>query len=284
MKCIHHNDTDGRAAARAVAVFEKDMNPGDYIEVSYSDEIPYNKIAKNEKVYLVDYCIPEDKKEILDKVLSITKDLIWVDHHHSSLEMLSENPKYKKIKGYRQENICGACLTEMWLESLTFDDLPMYLKLISDYDCWQFRYGTDTSYLKCALDSEDTAPTSGFWKSLENDRADHHLDTLLDKGEVLYRYQTQVNLDYKKRNAYEVTYYNYKMLVMNGEGNSWMFGKDLNKYDFCVLWIFNGDAYKYSLYSSSETEKPVNVSDIAKKYGGGGYVHAAGFISKKRVW
>jgi len=67
MKCFHHNDLDGRAAA--VAVLD---NFGDYVEtcqINYNIPFPFDQIEKTEAVFIVDYSI---KPEEMERLLKIT--------------------------------------------------------------------------------------------------------------------------------------------------------------------------------------------------------------------
>jgi len=55
-----------------------------------------------------------------------------------------------------------------------------------------------------------------------------------------------------------------------------MFGDKINEFDICIGFVFDGLRYTVGLYSQK-----LDVSEIAKKYGGGGHPGAAGFVCKQ---
>jgi nanoRNase/pAp phosphatase (c-di-AMP/oligoRNAs hydrolase) len=60
-------------------------------------------------------------------------------------------------------------------------------------------------------------------------------------------------------------------------GSDWFDSVDSSEYDILLLFSTgNGRTWSYSIYSET-----VDVSEIAKKYGGGGHKKASGFQSKK---
>ena len=91
MKCVYHKDLDGIASAAIVSHFVKE--PCDYIEVGYSKEFPFDQIAKDELVYIVDFSIEE-----WERLLEITKDVVWIDHHKSAIELYAD---YSYLDGIR---------------------------------------------------------------------------------------------------------------------------------------------------------------------------------------
>ena len=51
MKCIHHNDLDGRCAGAIVAYFTNNYNEQDYYEANYNDTLPIDSYSNGETVY-----------------------------------------------------------------------------------------------------------------------------------------------------------------------------------------------------------------------------------------
>lgn len=72
----------------------------------------------------------------------------------------------------------------------------------------------------------------------------------------------------------------YRVIVCNTPcGNSLVFDSvDSDTYDIMSVFFFDGKQYTVSLYS---TKKEIDVSEIAKKHGGGGHKGAAGFQCKE---
>lgn len=79
-----------------------------------------------------------------------------------------------------------------------------------------------------------------------------------------------------------------KILCLNAVGNSGVFLDKIADYDACILFTFDGDTVKYSIYSNKFSKFPCNVLAVwgGKQYGisGGGHTHAAGFYSQDIVF
>ena len=73
---------------------------------------------------------------------------------------------------------------------------------------------------------------------------------------------------------YESSIGGYKCAVINRKTNSWIFGEKYKEYPLVMVWVFNGEKYLFSIFSSNPK---VNCAAIAESYGGGGHVGAAGF-------
>ncbi len=173
MKCFYHVDDDGKCAAFWVYLSAGvyDGYESEFIPINYGMEFSFDKINPNEQVYIVDYSIMPDE---MIKLLEITKDVTWIDHHKSAIERYTdfEIP----IRGIRYDGIAACMLTYCWLHHMTergggnpkkFDismtkDAPMFTKYIADYDVWAFEYGADTRYFHMGFDAYDKAQITRF--------------------------------------------------------------------------------------------------------------------------
>lgn len=76
--------------------------------------------------------------------------------------------------------------------------------------------------------------------------------------------------------------------ILNYYGNSMVFGENYDGADAVILFNYNGDVFKYSMYSSKETGMRCNVFALyfLKMYNisGGGHDHAAGWATKEFVF
>ena len=168
MKCFYHNDMDGRCAGSIVAQYEKNYNKENFFEVDYMMELPIDRIQENETVYLVDYSFKKDTVWQLEKILEITRNVIWIDNHTSSLNLERELSWVKEIEGVRQDKISGAGLTYMYLMGSEFEDMPYYIQLVSDYDCWIYNYEPDTTYFKLGIETTNYDATDEIWMVLSS--------------------------------------------------------------------------------------------------------------------
>ena len=289
MKCFYHNDSDGKCAGFWVhhrAYLEPDI---EFIEISYEKPFPMNTILPNEQIYIVDYSImPNEMRELL----KITKDVTWIDHHKTAIE------RYKDfeydIRGIRYDGIAGCMLTYCYLTHMTnggrgeikpFDiqmteDAPLFTKLIADWDVWKFDFGDMTRSFITAFNSYDFNPESKEWirffKRILSKSSP--VTDMIDEGTSMLKYRDGWAKEYLKRFGFEVNFEGLNCFAVNlGNCNSEYF-KSLpeGKYDAFMPFAYNGEKWTVSMYSKTH-----DVSDICKKYGGGGHAQAAGFTCEE---
>ena len=273
MKCFYHNDIDGECAGSIVAKKEFNYNKNNFYKVDYIIDLKpmIDSIKNKERVYFVDYSFTEKNVWILKELLEKECDIIWCDHHTSSIKLTEKYPDLNNIKGIRKEGISGAALTYMYLFDTEYKKIPDYVKYVSDYDCWIYKYKDQTTYFKLGMDIRNHDALDKIWIELIDISK---LLKIIDDGKLIKKY---IDIDYKSyRNdyGYESEFEGYKCYVVNRKTNSWIFGDKYNKYPLVVVWVYNGKTYSYSLYSSNPN---VDCSKIAEKYGGGGHKGAAGF-------
>lgn len=277
MKCFYHEDVDGKCAGAIVAYFEKDYNPEDFFQVNYVQDLPIDNIKNGERVYFVDYAFTEPTKHFLDELVEKYCDIIHIDHHISTMNLYEKYPFYENLKGIRSDSCSGAALTWMWFKHCSFEDCPLFIKFVSDYDCWQFVYKEKTNYFKLGVEGGKYNALDDIWNNLiiESEESDTELfDNLLYRGKIIRDYVDENNTIYRNSYSYETEINGLRCLAVNKKCNSWVFGKYYDKYPIVMVWAFNGEKYVYSIFSGDPN---VDCSKIAESYGGGGHQGAAGF-------
>lgn len=298
MKVFYHIDNDGKCAGFWVKKLAKgDEYKDEFIPINYNIPFPFEKINKDEKVYIVDFSI---KPEEMDKLLEITPNVIWIDHHKTAIEAYADYDK--EIRGIRYDGVAGCMLTYCYLSFMTrcgegylgdFDLVmteyaPWFTQYIADYDVWTFKYGIQTKAFEKGFTVYPHEPTDDIWEDLydfERHRNDTSLvDEIINQGSVIIRYRNSMMTDYCKHKGFDATLDGYKVFAVNmAMLNSNDFIVDNPEdYDMFVGFSFDGDTWNYSLRAVGE----VDCSEVAKKYGGGGHRGAAGcntkdFILKK---
>lgn len=286
MKCFYHFDDDGKCGASIVSIYTGNCNKEDFISVDYvREKPPINLVSEGEAVYLIDYSFKPNTKYVLDRLLELKCDIVWIDHHTSSINLEKDFPELKQIKGIRSEEACGAALTYMYFYHCKFEDVPMYVKYVSDYDCWKFKYDPKTTFFILGLDSFEADPLDSVWKALYEEACrggyQGYVEGLIKDGEIIKPYVDRSNAFCRDAYVYESIIGGHKALVINMSSNSWIFGEKNKEYPLVCTWTFNGDEYSYSIYSIDPT---VNCSAIAEALGGGGSRGAAGFSSKEQLF
>lgn len=281
MKCFYHNDMDGRCAGALVSYFTGELNKEDFCEVDYNKVLPQD--VEKGIVYFVDYSFTETTKPYLDSLINNKKvKVIWIDHHTSSIELEKKYPYLKNIDGKREDSMSGAALTYLYFNP--YLELPKFVRLVSDYDCWQFKYSPETEYFKIGIESENNDALDDVWTKLIHENVYKNsltLPEILKKGKAIKSYIDSTNTYYREHFAYETEIEGYKCLAVNWKTNSWVFGEEVNNYPIVMVYAFDGTYFTYSIFS---IDNSVDCSKIAEKFGGGGHRGAAGFKSKELLF
>lgn len=284
MKCFYHCDLDGKCAGSIVAKYENNYEPSNYFMVDYVQEIQTDNILDFEKVYFVDYSFTEKTLYVLKELLNKNCKIVWIDHHTSSVNLEKSHPELVDISGIRLEGISGAALSYMYLYDKEFDELPYYVRLVSDYDCWKFNYEPDTTRFKLGIDGKQHDALDEIWELFDsefNNNRREHLNNIIDSGRIIKKYIDIDNISYRDNYGYESIIDGHKCFVVNKKTNSWVFGDYYDTYPAVIVWVFNGFIYQYSIYSS---DPDIDCSKIAESYGGGGHKGAAGFTSTELLF
>ena len=286
MKCLYHlSDMDGWCSAAIVALKTNNYNKEDYIGIDYNkhkiEDMDFSNIF-GEVIYISDLSFTEKNMNVL---LNLAKNnhVIWCDHHASSVELIKKYPQLEKIDGKRSIDYSGCMLTYIHLNNCSADNVNRVVKLVSDWDTFQHKFGDITRYFKNAIDSDSwfTYPLSLQWKLLLSDNTENELNKLISKGKIIDEYINTEYARYRTSNAYESEYNGIRCAVLNRAANSLIFGDLYERYPFVSTFVYDGQKFKYSIYSNKED---IECNKIAEKFGGGGHKGAAGFMTDKIIF
>lgn len=193
------------------------------------------------------------------------KSLLVLDHHKSAA---------KDLEGL------GFCIFDMKRSGagLAWDHFygtprPWIIDYIEDRDLWNWKL-EKSKEVCAALDCYDL--TFDNWYKL----AHQSPQDLAREGEAILRYQ-QKTMASIAQHAREVELAGHKVLAVNSSVHISELGSMLARdRPFAVVWRQAGDGrYMYSLRVTGP--QGLDVSEIAKSFGGGGHHSAAGFESDK---
>ena len=313
---VHHCDNDGYGAA-AVIAYAIGKDKVDYIEASY--EVPLKKLIKNTNyrtIYFVDYSISTKENALFVMELNKERDVIWIDHHKSSIDMIEKMPELSDLYGYRVIGISGTGLS--WIYALnhlalnregvidlvlnnatskidqvkdTYTPIstlrggsilrqlmiPKTLHLINRWDIWDIDDRVlDFNY---GLDISGPEDLLSIFRSEEIDFQTQA--KAINDGTKIRRYIQKEDKKNCDRNGFEIKiqYENeiYSCFCLNtNHFNSLTFGDRVNDYDIVMPFNYNGNKWSYSMYT---VKTGVDCSRIAKRFAGGGHQQAAGFTA-----
>jgi uncharacterized protein len=270
---LHHDDLDGRCAAAIVLLAHPDAK---CIEMNYKSELPLGEIEKGEEVIIVDFSLqkPGDWQLLREH----TDDIVWIDHHESSLNNAPE--WLNDCRGLGRTDRCGAKLT--WGYYLPDDETPAVVNLIDKWDRWVHNDDPDVLNFVSGMRLRDHSPMSQIWRTLlENtEQAEDLVQDIQLDGVTISQFETMNNAQAVKHFAYPLTWENHSCIILHTDrAGSKLFDSVKGQYEIVIPVNFDGTDYTIHLYSET-----VKVNDIAEKYGGGGHPGAAGFICKELPW
>ena len=261
MKVLYHaNCNDGAAAA--LAVWLKYGDDGvEYIPVQYGQDPPEGLDSK--EVFIVDFSY---KRDVLLEIANRAEFVLVLDHHKTAefeLQDLGGN-----IEAYFDMTKSGAVMA--W-EYFHDSPVPKLFQVIQDRDLWRFEMGEYTKFCHKGLQLH---PEWRTWMTLQpNDLAREGMAVntflelqsakIIDDGPVRWAVTGDV-----------VPVYNLPGFMLSDTLHA-----ALEKYPdapFAVGYFDKVDECK-RVYSLRSRENGADVSEIAKRHGGGGHVHAAGF-------
>lgn len=155
MKVFYHNDLDGQCAANIIAK-PVSFDASNFIEMQYGKAFPFDIIAQDETVYILDYSI---EPEEMEQLLEITTNIVWIDHHITAINKYADFPH--QIAGIRKDGVAGCVLTYQY--SYPGNEIPWPVLFIGDRDIWAFKYGDETKNFCSGMEIYETDPLSEDW-------------------------------------------------------------------------------------------------------------------------
>lgn len=289
IKCLYHDDADGYLSAFWVSNAYPSTPKENFYVINYGNKSEdwFNNLKSNDTLIIVDYSLELD---VMRKVLKKVKNVIWIDHHKTSIE------KYKdfefNISGLRYDGIAASMLTWCYFNKMNggeieFDpnmtkDAPMMTKLVADHDVWTYEFGDTTRYFKLVLDSvNDLNPFSKIWKLCLDDK---YINRSIKVGKNIKCFRDNIGIKRSKEFGFECEMEGYKGFALNNcfGGSEW-FGDIINDYDFVCAFVYMGKskAWEYSFYSEKDGVDCAKIArSVKKNISAGGHLKAAGAVSE----
>lgn len=298
----HHNDHDGIVAAGILYNHMKRPHNMVFSMIDYNKELNFEHIdfQKGDKVFFLDYSFTGEynKRELiylLNRRIN-NDDVVWIDHHISSINQLEEY----NIEGIRNKELCGAAWTYLYCKGMVNSildkgkwtsrnfhynsDIPTFLKLIDDYDCWKGLYKiTNNFHYGLLLSSPEDQILTDL---IEIGDYKYTINNIVASGKTIQKYLTFEEKEYHiDMYGFEFTlpevHGGYRCFCINRKGNSIMFGDKINEYDAVIPFYYINGMWKYSIFTNKDH---VDCEKVAKSYGGGGHQKAAGFITNSLIF
>jgi len=264
--CLYHNDPDGCCSA---AIVRRAFGPSLVLQpLEIGDPVPWEAIEACQQVVLADYSLQlEEMQRLRDG-----RQLVWIDHHKTSLEQFS--PAMAEVPGEREDGTAACVLT--WRTFFPGSPVPRAVQLIGDRDVWRMQFA-DTRAFSEGLYQQNLNPANDeLWRPLLDDDQDR-VKELTERGRLLYEARLTGIAASVARHGFETVFEGHRTLAINHRGSGDM-GEYIRQAGYAVAYCYAETVRAgrlqtvVTLYSDE-----VDVSEIARKYGGGGHRGAAGF-------
>ena len=259
-----------------------------YPDVPSTTVTPPNVANKHVLIMDVSY-----KLQVFKDITSKAKSVTFIDHHISNIQDIKNYAKTKnKVRIIYDENRCGATLT--WKYFFPRKVMPLFLKYIEDNDTGTWQYDKTKPFI-FALESNylliPSLSNLSKWKSLlkkttvaklvkEGYTIKKYHDNLVNKNAKKYSLELFPSSKiYNKYSDFFTKIGQYRVAVfcgMNSPSVTSMGNKLLSSVDcdFVMIWTLNIDRKEYVISMRSKT---IDISKIAKLFGGGGHQLAGAF-------
>jgi oligoribonuclease NrnB/cAMP/cGMP phosphodiesterase (DHH superfamily) len=264
--CLHHNDSDGRAAA---AIVRRALGSEVWLcEMDYGETPPLERLLVSDHIIVVDFSLP--REEMIQ--LATYHQFTWIDHHKSAIDELADISA--GWPGLRDTHEAACVLT--WKYFFPGQPIPKAVVYIGDRDIWRWAEA-GTGAFNESIYQLDTRPINDeLWTALLNDQPEV-LDRLITEGAKLRGARLREVRRVIATYGYPALIEGNKTLVINtrSSGDMGQAVRDLGyKIAYCYIdKLQNGQLYTFVTLYSAE----VDVSLIAQRFGGGGHAGAAGF-------
>lgn len=268
---------------------------------------PQIKMPEHGDVYILDL-----SPECLDASTvegTIWNRIIWIDHHKTAIEQW-QPPFCPPLKGYRIDGVAACRLAWQWFQCcdgnwsaprnsgvapagvlpqkhdfISRNVLePLAVRLAGEYDIWDKR-DQDAEVFQFGLRSRQL--TDREWRILlggENYGYGNLVSDLIRDGSLIQGYQQHLDASLVTNRSFIVEWEGLRFLTLNtARCNSLTFSeKDVPEtgHDALLAFCYDGRKWTVSLYHARH-RMDLDLSTIARKYGGGGHRGACGFTASK---
>lgn len=312
MKCIHHNDDDGLCAAAIVRFYLKDKpeEPSDFIMWRHGQELILpEKLNAGEVWYIVDLAMDDTIYTTIIKLLAADCKVVHIDHHKSGIDYynnLTDEAKnaIKDVVKFYDTGASGCMLTFLYAQmndddrknptSVEIDlhpnhskyaftnksvpevgDIPFVVRYIDDWDIQTGVLADSVPFHYGFADEVDKSPCADVWMHLFTQER-FTITPIIQRGNAFTSIYEKDNKCAIKH-GFETELLGHKCFATNSTcGDCRMFNEIRENYDLCCKFSYDGSIQKWTYFFVSGKDNALDVSEVAKHFGGGGHAAAAG--------
>ena len=258
----HSSCYDGFGAA--FAAWKKYGDKAKYIPCSHGAPAP--DVSKATEIYVVDFSF--DAETLVS--WSGCAQVVVLDHHKTAHEMLDPLIGGNNPEVYFDMNRSGALMAWQYFHPDT--DVPMLIRWISDRDLWKFEVENSERVHKALVSHPMDFE---IWDKFSKDPG-----RLVDEGKVCERLYSQL-VENIIKSPWMRTIGDYTVPVVNTSIAWSEVGHSLLEAHPDAPFVASFTVFEDQVMWSLRSRPGFDVSEIAKRYGGGGHENAAGFKTQR---
>jgi len=244
-----------------------------FLPVQYGQGLPesfFNELNSNDNVYILDFSY---KAEVLRRIIDKCNHLVVLDHHKSAKKDLENFSHPNAYICFNMEKSGGRLTWEFFQKKNKPNWLVLYTE---DRDLWKWELPNSkaiNAYLR-------SYPMDfWWWKTVSGIKDKNYIIT---EGEAILRAEQKI-VDTQASFATDFNIGGHQARIVNATTLiSETAGKLAEEAPIGMTWFQRADGkFIYSLRVRQDID--VDVSEIAKTYGGGGHRKAAGFESLELI-
>lgn len=252
-----------------------------------------------DRVFGFDWNGPDDRNSRAVAMAAGFEQLIWIDHHKSSIDSLP-----KEMIGYRIDGVAACRLAWQWFfnpmgpmnPNLQEPDYhlptdvqfknrevsePLAVRLAGEYDVWDHRDNDADVAFQFGLDSQESINWPHILR--EDGSGDGSVGGIVYDGRAAMRCYAKRDADIMEHRSFLADFEGLRFLALNtARCNSKTFearDREETGHDALMAFYWTGKEWSVSMYHAAH-RKDLDLSEIAKKHGGGGHRGACGFRAK----
>ena len=279
----HNNCIDGFTGFYLFLKTDRwEKRPIVYPDQPHSSSVPPSITGKN--VIIIDVAYSAN---VLKQIAKKAKKVLFIDHHISIAKDVAQLRLGEPHEIVYNKKHSGASL--VW-KHFHKGPMPRYVKYVEDNDTGRWKYEETLPFIAGLEVNLKLSPTFETLKKWDQLLKNKYVDKLIEEGTYYLRYKNFLINKFAKK--YSLLWFpskmiakkhkmkpkKYRVAVINGGcPNVSLLGRHIVNSvdcDFCIIYVYIVDKQKYNV---SLRSKDMDISWIAKRFGGGGHERAAAF-------
>lgn len=280
-----------------------------------------DRMNDGEKLFITDLSVKATDgdfiRDLIIEAISRNHPVVHIDHHQTTVDALASDAFSEIVKSplycpFINTEYSGTLLSYVYYcmsederncpmnvifdtteerSHLMFNNdrsreygIPMSVRYIDDADLYTNRWEESKWFSNgLELPKYDLSPVIGIWRDIILSYNNQLIRAIVNEGEIVQMFIDTENerLISKSLEVRSWEGYDNVAFLNTTRPTSNTVSEIIPVYDMIVMYYRTPEGWRYSLRSSNSGD--VNVAAIAEKYGGGGHVHASGFISENLI-